>query len=317
VIRFLLRRLGQSIAVIVIVLLVTFILFHLLPGNPAKAELGPKATKVAIAAFNKLNGFNRPLWYQFYAYLDRTVHFNLGYSYIQNQSVWSLAEQLLPKDVILLGISTVVALLVAIPLGVLQALRRNHFSDYFFTGLSFTFYSTPTFFLAFLLIALFAIQFHVFPPEAPQTNSAIAILEQPRALVLPELTLCLITIAQFSRYMRSSAMDNLAQDYIRTARAKGLSQRMIVWRHLLRNCMIPIVTLLGVSIPGIVAGAIITETVFNFPGMGLEFYKAATDQDYAVLLGFTLFVGIATVIGNLLADIAYGLLDPRIRVGTS
>jgi peptide/nickel transport system permease protein len=316
-IRFLVHRIGQSIAVVFIVLVVTFILIHLLPGSPAKAELGPKATAVSIAAFNKLNGFDKPLVNQFWSYLVRTAHGNLGYSYIQNQTVGALVKENLPKDIVLLGISTVVALLIAIPLGILQAMRRNHFSDYVFTGLSFIFYSTPTFFLAFLLIGLFSIQFHVFPAEAPQTSSAIGILEQPRALVLPVLTLTLITIAQFSRYMRSSAMENLAQDYIRTARAKGLSQRLIVWRHLLRNCMIPIVTLLGVSLPGIVAGAILTETVFNFPGMGLQFYKAAVDQDYAVLLGFTLFIGIATVVGNLLADVGYGLLDPRIRVGTS
>jgi len=315
VIGFLLRRIGQSIVVVFGVLVVTFILVHLLPGSPAKAELGPKATPTAIAAFNKLNGFDHPLVEQFWLYLGRTVHGNLGFSYDQNQSVGALVKENLPKDAILVGVSTMLAMLVAIPLGILQAVRRNRVSDYVFTGLSFIFYSMPVFFLAFLLIALLSIQFHVFPAEAPQTASALGILEQPRALALPVITLSLITIAQFSRYMRSSAIENLAQDYIRTARAKGLSERLVVWRHLLRNCLIPIVTLLGLSLPGIVVGALLTETVFNFPGMGLQFYTAATRQDYAVLLGFTLFIGVATVAGNLMADITYGLLDPRIRVG--
>ena len=313
---FLLRRIGQSIVVVFGVLVVTFVLVHLLPGSPAKAELGPKATPVAIAGFNKLNGLDHPLVEQFWLYLVRTAHGNLGFSYIENQTVGALVKQNVPKDAILVGISTVLAMMVAIPLGILQAVRRNRMSDYVFTGMSFIFYSMPAFLLAILLVALLSIQFHIFPAEAPQTSSAIAILEQPRALVLPVLTLALVTIAQFSRYMRSSAIENLAQDYIRTARAKGLSQRVVVWRHLLRNCLIPIVTLLGLSFPGIVVGALLTETVFNFPGMGLQFYLAAQRQDYAVLLGFTIFIGIATVVGNLLADISYGLLDPRIRVGS-
>ncbi len=296
-------------------MVVTFVLVHLLPGSPARAELGPKASAPAIAAFNKLNGFDKGIVSQFWLYIDRVVHGNLGFSYIQNQTVGALIKENLPKDIVLVGLSLVIALVIAIPLGILQAVRRNHLSDYVFTGLSFTFYSMPVFVLAFILIGLLSIQFHLFPAEAPQTSSAIGILQQPRALVLPVATLSLITIAQFSRYMRSSALENLALDYIRTARAKGLSERLVITRHLLRNCMIPIVTLLGLSLPAIVAGALITETVFNYPGMGLQFYKAGIDQDYAVLLGFTLFIGIATVVGNLVADAAYGLLDPRIRVG--
>ena len=311
---FLLRRLAQSILVIFIIMVMTFVLVHLLPGNPARAELGPKASPVAVAAFDKLNGFDKGIFYQFWIYLDHTVHWNVGYSYIQNESVSAMVTQYLPKDVILVGISTLISIAIAIPLGILQAVRRNHPSDYILTGLSFTFYSMPTFVLAFILIGLFSIQFHLFPPEAPQTSSTLGILEQPRALILPIATLSLLGIAQFSRYMRSSALENLALDYIRTARAKGLSQGMVLRRHLLRNCMIPIVTLLGLSLPGIVAGALVTETIFNYPGMGLAFFKASSDQDYAVLLGFTLFIGIATVAGNFLSDITYGVLDPRIRV---
>jgi peptide/nickel transport system permease protein len=317
VISFFLRRIGQSIVVVFGVLVVTFVLVHLLPGSPAKAELGPKATKVAIASFNKTNGLDHPLIEQFWLYLLRTAHGNLGFSYPQNQTVGALVKENLPKDTVLIGISTVLALAVALPLGVLQAVRRNRVTDYVFTGFSFLFYSMPVFLLAILVISLLSIQFHVFPAEAPQTSSALGILEQPRALVLPVVTLALVTIAQFSQYMRSSAIENLAQDYIRTARAKGLSERLVLWRHLLRNCMIPIVTLLGLSLPGLVVGALITETVFNFPGMGLQFYVAAEHQDYAVLLGFTIFIGVATVVGNLLADMTYGLLDPRIRIGTT
>jgi len=202
VIGFLVRRVLQSIVVVFGVLVVTFVLVHLLPGNPAKAELGPKATPVAIAAFDRLNGLNHPMIEQFWLYVSRVARGNLGFSYVQNQSVGSLVGQNVPKDAILIVASTLIALVIALPLGILQAVRRNSVTDYVLTGLSFIFYSTPTFLLGILAIALLSIQFHVFPAEAPQTSSALAILEQPRALFLPVMTLALLTIAQFSRYMR-------------------------------------------------------------------------------------------------------------------
>ncbi|MGH9074555.1 MAG: ABC transporter permease, partial [Acidimicrobiales bacterium] len=156
--------------------------------------------------------------------------------------------------------------------------------------------------------------FHVLPPEAPQFTNALSILAHPRGLILPVAALALVTISSYSQYLRGSAIENLAQDYIRTARAKGLSERAVLFRHLLRNTMIPIVTLLGLTLPVVVGGALIVEAVFNYPGMGLLFFQAALQQDYPILLGFTLFIGVATVVGNLLADIVYGVLDPRVRL---
>jgi peptide/nickel transport system permease protein len=176
-------------------------------------------------------------------------------------------------------------------------------------------YSTPDFLFAILLIALFSVQLHLLPPEAPQASSVGGMLADPRALVLPVATLALVTVASYSRYMRSSAIDVLAQEYIRVARAKGLPRRLILIRHVLRNSLLPVVTLVGLSFSWIVAGAVIAEEVFNYPGMGLLFYQAATTHDFPVLLGSTLVVGVATVIGNLAADVAYGVLDPRIRYG--
>jgi peptide/nickel transport system permease protein len=214
---------------------------------------------------------------------------------------------------VLLGFSTVLALAIALPMGIYQAVRRNGIGDYLLTGTSFTLYSMPDFFFAILLIALFCVQVHLLPPEAPQATSVAGILADPRALVLPVATLALVSVAGFSRYMRSSALDALAQDYIRMARAKGLPERLVLLRHVLRNSLLPIVTIVGLSFPGIVAGAVIAEEIFNYPGMGLLFYQAATTHDFPVLLGSTLIVGVATVIGNLAADIAYGVLDPRIR----
>jgi peptide/nickel transport system permease protein len=153
----------------------------------------------------------------------------------------------------------------------------------------------------------------VLPPGAPQTDSLVAILQSPQGLVLPVLCLALITIAQFSRYVRAAGIEALAADYIRTARSKGISERAVLARHLVRNTLLPVITLVGLSLPFAVAGAVIIEQIFNYPGMGLLFFTAATDQDYPVLLGVTLIVGLATAAGSLLADVAYGLADPRVR----
>lgn len=310
---YIIRRTLQSIIVLLMVLVIMFLMFHMLPGNPAKAELGPKAQPATIAAFDKLQGLNKPVWYQFWLYLDHLAHGNLGFSYIQNSTVALLFAQRFPKSILLVGLATIVAILVAIPLGVMQAVRRNKPEDYFFTGTSFVFYSFPTFWLGIILIEIFAIQLHLLPPSAPTGTNLAQILAHWNGLVLPVLTLALVSIAAYSRYMRSSMIDSLAQDYIRTARAKGVSQRAILLRHALRNSLIPMATLLGLSVPGVLSGAVITETVFNYPGVGLLFVQSAENDDFSVLLGLTLVAAVGVIVGNLLADLMYAVLDPRIR----
>lgn len=310
---YVLKRIGQAVIVLLLVTIIMFIMFHLLPGNPARAELGVKAQPAAVAAFDKLQGLNRPIWYQFYLYLDHLVHGNLGFSYVQNASVGLLFEQRFPKTIILLSLATIVAIAVAIPLGILQAVRRNKVEDYVLTGGSFVLYSFPTFWLGIILIEIFAISLHILPPTAPEGTTVGAILSDWQGMILPVMTLALVSIASYSRYMRSSMIDSLAQDYIRTAKAKGLSQRSILFRHALRNSLIPMATLIGLSIPGVLSGAVITEEVFNYPGVGLLFVQSATSEDFSVLLGLTLVAAIGVIVGNLIADIGYAVLDPRIR----
>lgn len=307
------RRFLQSIVVLFLVTVIMFVMFHILPGSPAKAELGPKAQPQSIAAFNKLLGLNRPLWYQFWLYLDRLAHGNLGFSYIQNASVALLFAQRFPKSILLVGLATIVAITAAIPLGVMQGVRRNKVDDYLLTGGSFVLYSFPTFWLGIILIEIFAISLHILPPTAPEGTDVGQILSDWRGLVLPVMTLALVNIASYSRYMRSSMIDSLAQDYIRTAKAKGVSQRVILLRHALRNSMIPMATLIGLSIPGLLSGAVITESVFNYPGVGLLFVQSADTEDFSVMLGLTLVAAIGVIVGNLVADIGYAVLDPRIR----
>jgi peptide/nickel transport system permease protein len=314
VIGFLIRRMLQAAVVVLIVTAITFLLLRLIPGNVAIAVLGPTAYRnpATVAAFNAEYGFDKPWFQQYLLWLGHLLHGNLGYSWTLNQSVASLLGQRLPKTIILAGIATVIALLVAVPIGLWQAVRRNKAVDYTFTGLSFLFYAAPTFFVGTVLILVFSVKLGWFGPEGPQ-GGVISDLTDWRDMTLPVATLALVTIALFSRYMRSAVLDNLTEDWVRTARAKGASSRRVLFRHVLRNSLIPIATLLGLSLPFIFAGALITESVFNYPGMGYLFYQSAQKQDYPVMLGFVVVVAIATVVGSLLADIAYAVLDPRVR----
>jgi peptide/nickel transport system permease protein len=315
--RYLVRRVSQSVAVLFIVTVIVFSILHFLPGSPARAILGIRATPAAIAAFNAANGYNRALPVQYLLYLDRLLHGNLGFSYHFDQSVGSLLVLDLPKSALLVGSSYVVSLLIAIPMGIVQALRREKMLDHALTTFSFVGYAMPTFWLGILLVVWFSADLHVFPSEGPQGASVTASLSDPSALVLPVATLTIVTVAQFSRFMRASAVENMLQDYIRTARAKGLPDWQVVTRHLLRNSVLPIITLVGLSLPGVLSGAIIVEALFNYPGMGWLFWTATGAHDYPVLMGFTIVVAAATVIGNLLADIAYAVADPRVRYQTS
>jgi peptide/nickel transport system permease protein len=310
---FLIRRILQAILVTFFVTIFTMLLVHLFPGGPIRALLGPRATTQQIAYYDNLYGFNKPIYEQYAKWVWQLLHGNFGYSLKLNQSVASLIANRLPKTIVLVAIGTVVSLIFGIPLGIYQAVKRYTIGDYALTGLSFLGYATPTFFLGLMLVEWFSVDIHLFPPFAPQGNSLGQVLSQPRALVLPVTAFAFLEYALWSRYMRSSVMDNLVQDYVRTARAKGASERRVLWGHVFRNSLISIVTLLGLSIPSLVAGAIFIEVVFNYPGMGLAFYQAAQNVDYQTLLGFTVVGTVATIVGNLLADIGYAVLDPRVR----
>jgi peptide/nickel transport system permease protein len=305
----------QAVVILLAITLGTFCLIHLLPGGETAALLPPKVSPAVKEQFIHEQGLDKPLISQFLHYLNRIFfHFDLGYSYKDNQSVNSILAHELPKSAILLGCATVLALLIGVTAGMLQALRRNKLDDHLFTGFAFLLYATPDFFLGIVLIDIFALRLHWFPTEGPQGPYWTSAFTEFDAFVLPLATATLTSIAVFSRYARSSALDVLGQDFIRTARAKGASRGRVLSKHILRNACLPIITLLGLSLPGLFSGAILIESVFNYPGIGLESYKSAIGRDYAVLLGITIVLGFLTVLGNLLADIAYSLTDPRIRV---
>ena len=310
---YILRRIGQAVIVVLGVTAVTFMLEHLIPGSLARAILGSRASGAEIAAFDRANGLDHPLVVQYFTFLGRLARGNLGYSYRLDQSVDSLVVHQLPNDVLLVGTALTLALAVAIPLGVVQAVHARRAVDHLATSAAFALYSMPSYWLGILLIAGLSIAVHAFPPEAPQAATVGGLLADPRGLVLPVLTLTLVNVALFSRFMRSAAIATLAEDYVRVARAKGLPARLVLSRHVLRNSLITVTTLVGLSFPAVLTSGLIVEYVFNMPGVGLTYYTAAANADYPVELGIAVIVGVVTVLGNLLADIAYAVLDPRVR----
>jgi peptide/nickel transport system permease protein len=310
---FIVKRLLQSVVVIFLVSLIVFGLLHALPGGPARGILGQQATAAQINAFNAAQGFDKPLPEQYLIYLSRLLRGNLGESYKLNQTVSSMIGQRLPKTLVLTGLSTLLALIIAVPLGVWQAVRRRRLADHVITAGAFIGYAMPSYFVALLLIIVFADKWNVLPPQAPQATTVAGILADPRALVLPVLTGMVATVAVFTRYVRSAVLDNLGEDYTRTARAKGVAEGRVVSIHVLRNSLTPLITMLGYYVPVMFSGAIVIESIFNYPGMGLMFWNASQTSDYPTELGVVLVIAVATVAGSLLADVLQAVADPRVR----
>jgi len=313
-ISYLIRRIVTSIIVVIGVSIFIFILLHAAYPSPARDVLGLSARPIQIAAWNKSNGYDDPVIVQYLHYVDKLLHGNLGWSYAENQSVLALFQERVARSVYLSGISLVIAVVIALPLGIFQAVKRNSIGDNVATSAAFILYSMPSFFLGLILIQVFALSLPVFNFEASQSTNVFVVMGDWYSMTLPIFTLALITVASFSRYMRSSSIDVLAQDYIKVARAKGLPERLVLMRHLVRNASLPMVTLIGLSLPALLAGNLITESLFNYPGLGLLFFESLTKVDYPVMLAYTLVGAVLVVVGNLVADIALTVADPRIRL---
>jgi peptide/nickel transport system permease protein len=309
------RRLVIAVIVTIGIALITFLILHLLAPSPVYAVLGGKAQPAAVISWNRLHGYDRPEIVQFFSYLGNLAHLNFGYSYKLSQSVDALFTENAGRSAYLSLAALVLALVIAIPLGIVQAVKRNSIGDYTVTSLNFILYSMPSFFLGLILIQFLALDWHIFPPTVSDSiTTTWQAFTHPLQMTLPIVTLAAINVASFSRYMRSSALDNLAQDYIRLARAKGLSEGAVLFRHLLRNACLPMITLVGLSIPTLLAGNLLVEVLFNIQGLGLLFFNALQSLDYNILLAYTILGGILTVLGNLIADVALTVADPRVRI---
>jgi peptide/nickel transport system permease protein len=310
---YLIRRILQAVFVLLVVTVITFLLLHLVPGGEIHAILGVRATPAAIARFSRQWGFDQPLYEQYGKWLWQLLHGNFGHDLRLNAPVAKLMAPALMRTLVLALVGTAVGLLIGIPLGIFQAVRRYSVLDHLVTGIGFIGYGSPTFFVGIVLVQWLAVDVHLFPAFAPSSTSITGILSDPQALVLPVLTYAFVAFALWSRYMRSSVLDNIVQDYVRTARAKGASERRVLLGHILRNSLMSVVTLLGLQFPVIIGGSIFIEVVFNYPGMGLLFYNAALTTDTQLMLAITVLTTFFAIAGNLLADVTYAVLDPRVR----
>lgn len=312
---YLVKRLIQAGVVVAIVTVIVFALLHLsMPDGPGAGILGMQANAQQIDAFNHEHGYDLPVWHQYINYVGQIIRGDFGDSFKLNMPVSAAIAHSLPKTLLLASLCMVLALLVAIPMGIFQAVRRGRIADYLLTAINFVVYSTPSFFLGLIVIVVFAQKLRWLPAIAPSGNITVAdLLADPRALVLPVITGSLSIIATFSRYMRSATLDNLSEDYVRTARSKGTSRARVVVRHVVRNSLTPVIAMLGYYLPVMFGGMLVVESLFNYPGMGLLFWRSAQQGDYPVLLGCILIIAVATVVGSLLADLAQAALDPRTR----
>ena len=311
---FLLRRAAHALTVIFVVCTVTFLLVHLAPGGPAVLA-DPKLTKEEQAAIAGRLGLDRPVAAQYGIWMSRVVRGDLGESFLYEVPNRRAIAERLPNTVLLAGSALLLSVLLAVPLGLISAVRRGGLVDRAISGVAFLAMAVPTFWLAILAIFTFAVAFPVFPAGGATTAGAAGgLADRLSHLVMPAGVLAAVTTAELLRYMRSSAQTVLRQPFVRVARAKGLRERIVAWRHVLRNALIPVVTALGIQLPRLVGGAAITETVFAWPGLGRLGVQAALGRDYPLVMAITLFISAAVVTVNLVIDLLYLWIDPRIRL---
>lgn len=302
---------------------ISFSVIHLAPGDPASAqtEMSLKSSAQAMENLKRLYGLDRPLHIQYLDWLTRLLRLDFGNSFVDGRPVLKKISERLPITLSINILSVLIIFALAIPIGVLSASRQNSAFDKASTVFVFLGYSTPSFWLALLLMMLFGVYLGWLPVSGIQSmdvsgmNVFERVFDWARHLIMPLAVTAFGGIAGLSRYSRSSMLEVIRQDYIRTARAKGLGERDVIIRHGLRNALLPIVTIVGLMIPGLIGGSVIFETVFSIPGMGQLFYASALSRDYPTIMGILVIGAGLTLMGNLTADISYALIDPRIRAG--
>ena len=316
------KRLFLIVPLLFGITLITFAVIHLTPGSPVEVqtEMSLKASAQARENLKKLYGLDKPLHIQYFDWLKRFVKLDFGKSMIDGRKVIDKIWETIPITLIIDLLSLIVIFMISIPLGVYSATRQYTLFDKISTIGVFIGFSMPEFWLALLLMILFGVQLGWLPISGIQSidvsemNNVERVLDWVKHLILPVGITAFGGLASLSRYSRSSMLEVIRQDYIKTAYAKGLKEHEVVFKHALRNALLPIVTILGLSIPGLIGGSVIFEMIFSIPGMGRLFFSSVMARDYPTIMGILTMVAVLTLIGNLIADISYALVDPRIRV---
>jgi peptide/nickel transport system permease protein len=317
---FLLRRLVQNAILLLLISALVYFILYLVPGGPfdqLRAGASDAAAQEAqIRRLNQLLGLDRPLHERYVRWLGNAIRGDFGssWSVAFGQPVGRLIESRLAYTLLLMGLAALISFVIAVPIGIISAVKQYSLLDYFITGFSFFGLSMPTFWFGVMLLILFSVVWPVLPAGGGSTAGREGDwLDRARYLILPLLVLSLVQVASWSRFMRSSMLETLRQDYMRTARAKGLPFRGTILKHGLRNAILPLVTLLGLEIPQLFGGAIITETIFSWPGMGRLFFQGVSQNDWPLVQAITMLSALLVVLGNLLSDVLYAWIDPRIR----
>ena len=309
----LLKRLLQTIPVIILVSIFSFLIIHLAPGDPVNMYIKPEMTIEDIEAIREELGLNAGIVEQYISWIKNVFQGELGYSLVNHQSVSKQIMEKLPATVSLMGVSMIFSLLVSIPLGLISGLKRDKMTDQIISVFSYIGISIPSFWFALMLIVVFCLNLRLLPNSGMRTLGVESFWDLVKHMILPVLVLSWGNIAVFTRYIRSSTITQLEEEYVLTAKSKGLERMQILVRHVLKNCLLPVITLAGMNFASLVTGSFIVESVFGWPGMGTLGMNAITSRDYPMIMGFTMLSCLLLILGNLIADILYQIADPRIK----
>ena len=319
---YVIKRTLLMIPILLGITILSFGVMRLAPGGPAEAqmEFSAKASAEARERLRKLYGADQPFYKQYATWLTKFVTLDFGEAFADGRKVKDKILERLPITLTINLLSLGLVLLIAIPIGIMSATRQYSLLDRFTTIFVFIGFSTPSFWLALLLIYLFGVQWGVLPISGIQSLDVTGLsgwgrlMDRSRHLIMPVFVLSFGGLAGFSRYVRNNMLEVMRQDYIRTARAKGLSERVVIYKHALRNALMPVITILGLSLPGIIGGSVIIEQVFGIPGMGQLMFQSVMSRDYNLVMGILAPAAFLTLLGNFLADIGYAFTDPRVRL---
>lgn len=309
------RRALQLVPLLFLLTVIVFGMMHLAPGDPAATVAGPRATDADIQRISEAMGLNEPILKQYGIWLKRMLTGDFGESFIARRPVGDMILERLWPTVLLMGTANVVSLLIAIPLGLVAAVKQYSLSDTVLTTITFVGISVPSFWFGLLLMWLFGVKLQLLPLTGMSTpGEPTTVIDILRHLIMPVTVIAFVYTAFWMRFVRSGVLEVLTQDYVLFARSKGLPPGRLYTKHVLRNGLMPLITLIGLSVPELITGSVVVEAVFSWPGLGLLAYSAANSRDFSVVMALVVLASVAVVVGNLIADLAYRWVDPRIRL---